>query len=218
MTIRSTILVMLGVVVAACGGSDQKAAPGVEGASNPAASPIQAASTEAETAAFSADGPILTEVPDPCEYLTQADAEELLGRPTGPGRSLDAGGWNCVYDTDDPRRRLVFDMQLGRDATVESTQLGMTIEACQAEVVARPPDLGIDAALYENSGDVCGEGSFLWVATDASFEGQPFPGGEREVSRRIHLAVSVSPPGGDAAEILPLLRDAAERGLARLDG
>jgi hypothetical protein len=161
-------------------------------------------------------GPLLTEIPDPCQYLTQADAEELLEAPTGPGRSLDAGGWNCVYDTGEPRRRLVFDIQLGLDDNVESSQIGMTINACEAEVVERFSDLGLDAALYRNTSAVCGDGTFLWVATGAYFHGEIFPGQTEKTTRKIHFSIALSPPGSGSTTTPVVLREAATRALARL--
>ncbi len=60
---------------------------------------------------------------------------------------------NRVHDTGSPRRRLVFDRELGRDASVESTQLQMTIDACKAEVKHPIDDLGVDAAVYRNTAE-----------------------------------------------------------------
>lgn len=203
------------LLLAACGQEDPSADR--ESARQPAGSGEADPATPVQTAGEESTGPVLTEVPDPCEILTRADAEALLGEPVGEGMSFDAGGWNCVYDTGAPRRRLVFDMYVGRDATVESTQVGMTIEACGAEVAARYPDLGTDAALYRNTNAECGIETFLWVATGVRFQGKMWPGMARETRGQIHLNIFLS-PAGDEFSASEVMRGAARRALARLEG
>ncbi|MFW6198332.1 MAG: hypothetical protein ACOC5E_00765 [Acidobacteriota bacterium] len=163
-----------------------------------------------QEAAAGSRGTVLTEVPDACEFLTRSDAEELLDEPTGHGKRLDAGGWNCVYDSSSSGHRLVLNMHVGRDLSVQSTQIGMTIEACRAEVVERFEDLGLGGALYRQADDPCGGGTFLWVVSPATFSGSPGRG-ERDVTGPIHFTVTRSSGSGAARDDVPVLREAAER-------
>lgn len=159
--------------------------------------------------------PELTEPPDACALLTRNDAAEVLGAPVGSGRSADVSGLgNCAYRTE-TGEQVALIVQLGRDDSVDGTQLAMSFEYCGTRAVARPDGLGRAAALFESPAEPCGRGLTLWVATGLGFEGRTHPDLVRPVRGRIHLALSRDPPG-DVEVTLPLLRDAAERVLARL--
>lgn len=215
-----TVSAVLAIVVA-CGGTPGPAerpevvqSPG-NGARGPDAGERAAPASEP---AAGVDGAVLTEIPDPCTYLTSNDATELLGEPAGPGRSADAGGWNCIYDVGEPRRRLVLDMQIARGLDVEGTQLARSLEYCQSEIVERFDDLGADATVYRRTAEHCDDDLSLWVATAAVFEGRPRPDAERPGRFNIHLSVGLSPAYDSTDRTVAVLRGAAERALARLGG
>lgn len=196
--------------------SDGPAAPPAASSGSASGSPGAGGAPSPESAQ-AAGAALLTTVPDPCEYLTRADAEELLGEPTGPGVGHDAGGWNCVYDTSSsPRRRLVLDMYVGRGRSLESTQMGMRVQSCESEIVRRLDDLGAGSALYRDTAEFCDGDTFLWVVTEAVFQGRVRPMAEREMTGFIQFAVALSPMPPDEVEGLTILRGAAERVVARL--
>lgn len=219
MPMREMLISMILLVPVACGGGEnagEGSGTGTGVADGEAAVARDEGPASTEQLAEGPGGLVLTEVPDPCDYFTQADAEAVMGEATGSGKSYDAGGWNCVYDTaGDQRRRLVFDMYVGRGDDVEDTQIGMTIEACAAEVVAEYDDLGRDAALYRQTAAHCNGGYFLWVLTNARFEGRLRPEFERDSKGPVHFLVSAS-PAGSRQQVSVLLRDAARRALDRL--
>ena len=204
---RALYLLIPLMVLTACGGSGSGDGP----SEAPGDSTAKPESTD------KADGGlVLNEVPDPCDYLTRDDAEAVLGEPVGPGRGYDAGGWNCVYDTEGKdRRRLVFDMYVGRGDSVDDTQIGISIEACAAKAVARYDGLGRDSALYRRTAPHCNGGYFLWVLSGARFEGRLRPEFERDTKGPIHFLVSIS-PAADRTALASKLRNAANRALARL--
>lgn len=170
----------------------------------------------------SGNGLVFNQVPDPCEYFTQADAEAVLGEETDSGKRFDAGGWNCVYDAaaferGRERRRLVFDMHVGRGKTIEDIQAGMSARNCKAEMAKRFDDLGRDSALYVKTAGHCGEGVFLWVLTHARFQGKLHPDHVREIEGPIHFLVTLRPSDG-IETTATVLREAARRALNRIGG
>jgi hypothetical protein len=222
MTFHRFAVLALVSLLSACGGGSESPGDPVAQSRDAAGRGEEAAADRSGTASAPAapavDGLVLTEVPDPCSYLTTEDATELLGESAGPGRSADAGGWNCIYDVGDPRRRLVLDMQIARGLGVEDTQLARSLEYCEAEIVERIGDLGVDSALYRGTADHCDDDLSLWVATPAVFEGRPRPDAERPGRFHVHLSVVLSPPYDSADDTVAVLRGAAERALARLGG
>lgn len=72
------------------------------------------------------------------------------------------------------------------------------------------------SALFERPSEPCGAALVLWVATGRRFEGRPHPDLVRVVSGRIHLLLSHN-PGPSPGDALPILREAAERALRRID-
>lgn len=189
-------------------------APGPLVAGAPAGLPAAASAARPDT------GSVVTEVPDACELLTAADAAELLGEEVAEPHSADiAGLGNCAYRAEASGRQLALILQLGRDDTVEGTQLDMNLEYCGAEVVARPDSLGRAAALYRSSEEPCGRSVTLWVATGLGFEGKPNPDLLRPVTGRLQLVLAGNPDPEEGARpdaALPVLREAAERALVRL--
>lgn len=187
-------------------------APFVAGA--PGGLPAAASAARADT------GSVVTEVPDACELLTPADAAELLGdEVTDPYTADIAGLGNCAYRAEATGRQLALILQLGRDDSVEGTQLAMNLEYCGAEVAARPDSLGRAAALYRSPEEPCGRSMTLWVATGLGFEGKPNPDLLRPVTGRLQLVLAgdSDPEEGARPDAgLPMLREAAERALVRL--
>ena len=159
----------------------------------------------------------LSRIPDPCSLLTRADATELMGEAVEPGRSYPTTPWNCVYRARGSDGLLTLTVELGRETDPASTRSGVELAACGAEV-KRPVDgLGVRAALYHTPDGRCGEAWTLWVATGVGFRGRTSSRLTRESEGVVHLTVVRYPPG-DPEEVEPVLREAAERVLARLGG
>lgn len=155
--------------------------------------------------------------PDPCTLLTREDAEELLAEPVGEGRAYDIAGYNCSYDASASGRRLSLIMYLGRDATPEGSQAGISLEHCKAKVVERLDNLGLAAALYQDTAEQCSANLKLWVATGIEFTGSEPPTDRlRVLSGHIQLVLVLSPSQGPE-ETLPILRPAAQRIVSRLE-
>jgi len=159
----------------------------------------------------------LSDIPDPCSLLTRADAAELMGEPVEPGRSYPTTPWNCVYRARGSDGLLTLTVELGRETDPASTRSGVELAACGA-VVERPVDgLGARSALYHTPDGRCGEAWTLWVATGVGFRGRTSPRLARGSEGVFHLTVVRYPPG-HPEELEPVLREAAERALARLGG
>jgi len=214
---RSCAAIAAAVALTACGGGAERTAdPAGAGGAGEDTARISEDATPSPAADLG--GAVLTEIPDPCTYLTSEEATELLGEAAGPGRSADAGGWNCIYDVGEPRRRLVLDMQIARGLEVGGTQLARSLEYCESEIVERFDDLGVDAAVYRRTAERCDDDLTLWVATPAVFDGRPRPEVERPGRFNIHLSVTLSPSYDSAEDTIAVLRGAAGRALERLGG
>lgn len=157
----------------------------------------------------------LDTMPDPCALLTRPDAVELLGEPVGAGRSYTTTPWNCVYRASSSDGLLWLMVQLGRGTELGSTQAGIELTGCGAEAVRRLEDLGEEAVLYHTPEGRCGESYGLWVATGVRFRGLTGPAAARPSEGTLHLLVVRYPPR-EPDDLLPVLRAAARRALARL--